>query len=131
MIPSFSLRGKAALVTGGTRGMGRVMALTLAAAGADVAVSSRHLGEAEQTTQEIRNLERRAVAIEADIRRAPDILRMINTVESELGPLDILINNAGVNVRKGLLETSEVEWDFVHDKKLKGYFCARKLRRRP
>jgi len=126
MIPSFSLRGRVALVTGGTRGMGRVMALTLAGAGADVAVSSRHLSEAEQTAQEIRKLGRRVVAIEADIGRASDIFRMINAVESELGPLDILINNAGVNVRKGLLETSEEEWDFVQDTNLKGYFLCSK-----
>jgi NAD(P)-dependent dehydrogenase (short-subunit alcohol dehydrogenase family) len=106
--------------------MGRVMALTLAGAGADVAVSSRHLSEAEQTAQEIRKLGRQVVAIEADIGRASDIFRMINAVESELGPLDILINNAGVNVRKGLLETSEEEWDFVQDTNLKGYFLCSK-----
>ncbi|HSA77685.1 MAG TPA: SDR family oxidoreductase, partial [Nitrospirota bacterium] len=126
MIPDFSLRGKVALVTGGTRGMGRVMALTLAGAGAEVAVCSRHLSEAEQTAQEIREIGRRTLAIEADISQASDIFRMTAAIVSELGSLDILINNAAVNVRKGLLETSEEEWDSVHNTNLKGYFLCSK-----
>jgi len=124
--PNFSLKGKVALVTGGTRGMGRAMALTFAQAGADVAVCSRHLPDAEKTAQEIRDMGRRSVAIRADISRARDVDSMIDRVVTELGTLDILVNNAAVNVRKVLMDTSEEEWDFIHDVDLKGYFLCSK-----
>jgi len=126
MFPDFSLKGKVALVTGGTRGMGRAMALTFAQAGADVAVSSRHLADAERTAGEIRGLGRRSLGIQADISRTTDVDNMINGVVTELGTIDIMINNAAVVVRKCLMDTSEEEWDFIHDIDLKGYFLCSK-----
>ena len=124
--PDFSLKGKVAVVTGGTRGMGRVMAMTFAQAGADVAVSSRHLPDAERTAHEIRDLGRRSLGIQADISRTTDVDNMIDRVLTELGTIDIMVNNAAVNVRKCLMDTSEEEWDFIHDVDLKGYFLCSK-----
>jgi len=124
--PDFSLKGKVAVVTGGTRGMGRIMALTFARAGADVLVSSRHLVDAERIAHEIRDLGRRSLGVRADISRASDVHDMIERVVAEFDTIDILVNNAAVNVRKGLMDTSEEEWDFIHDVDLKGYFlCAK------
>jgi len=125
-LPDFSLNGKVALVTGGTRGMGRVMALTFARAGGDVAVASRHLADAERTADEIRELGRRSLGIQADISRTTDVDHMIDTVVAGLGTIDIMVNNAAVNVRKRLMETSEEEWDFVHNVDLRGYFLCSK-----
>jgi len=124
--PDFSLKGKVALVTGGSRGMGRAMALTFAQAGADVAVCSRHLAESEKTAQEIRDLGKSSLAIQADTSRKSDIEAMISKVVKELGTLDILVNNAGVSVRKYLMDTSEEEWDNILDVDLKGYFLCSK-----
>jgi NAD(P)-dependent dehydrogenase (short-subunit alcohol dehydrogenase family) len=125
VFPDFSLKGKVAVVTGGTRGMGRAMALTFARAGADVAVTSRHHADADKVTREIRELGRRGLGIEADSSSASDAERLVKGVISEFGSLDILVNNAAVNVRKGLLETSEQEWDLIHGVDLKGVFlCA-------
>lgn len=126
IFPDFSLKGKAALVTGGTRGMGKAMALTFAQAGADVAVSSRHFADAERTAREIRDLGRHSLGVQADISRATDVDNMIDRVVTEFRTIDILVNNAAVNVRKGLMETSEEEWDFIHDIDLKGYFLCSK-----
>ncbi len=124
--PDFSLKGKVAVVTGGTRGMGRAMALTFARAGADVVVTSRHQTDADAAAAQIRETGRRALGIVADSSKADDVEHMIARVVEELGPLDILVNNAAVNVRKGLLDTSEAEWDSILDVDLKGVFlCAK------
>ena len=125
--PNFSLEGKVALVTGGSRGMGRAMALTFAQAGADVAVCSRHLADSQKTAQEIRDLGKRSLAIQADISSKADVETMIDKVVKTLGTIDILVNNAAVNVRKYLMDTSEEEWDYVLDINLKGYFLCVKV----
>jgi 3-oxoacyl-[acyl-carrier protein] reductase len=78
------LNGKVALVTGGGRGIGRAVSLALARAGCDVAVNYRE-------RREIQNLGRRAVAIRADVARAVDVTELVRGVESELGPIEILV----------------------------------------
>jgi len=91
------LTGKCALVTGGSRGIGRAIALALATAGADVAVNYRERrADAEAVASEIRKRGRRAVALGADVASAAEVKRLVADAESALGPLSILVNNAGI-----------------------------------
>src|SRR4029453_8555640 len=100
VLDSFRLDGKIALVTGGARGLGLTMATALAEAGADVAVTGRSIGPAEESAKAIASATgRRVRAFAADVTSAADVERLPSMVESELGPVDILINNAGVNIR--------------------------------
>lgn len=122
--PNFSLEGKVVLVTGGARGMGRVMALTFAHAGADVAVCD--ITDAEKTAQEIQDLGRRSLSIQADTSLRADVENMIDRIVKELGTIDVLVNCAAVSVRKYLMDTSDEEWDRIMDVDLRGYFlCCR------
>jgi 3-oxoacyl-[acyl-carrier protein] reductase len=92
-----NLEGRVALVTGAGRGIGRAIALILAEAGADVAVNYRERAEpAEATGKDIRQLGRRVEVVQADVARAAEVARLVDTVERRLGPVDILINNAGI-----------------------------------
>src|SRR4051812_27273542 len=94
----FSLEGKVAVVTGGSKGLGLEMARALAAAGADVAITSRHLAEVSEAAASIREeTGRRVLALEADAGKAEDVDEMTERVVAELGRFDILVNNAGIN----------------------------------
>jgi NAD(P)-dependent dehydrogenase (short-subunit alcohol dehydrogenase family) len=125
----FRLDGKRAVVTGGAKGLGRVMAGALAEAGAEVAVVSRTAGDCEKAAEEIaRETGRKAVGVAADVSRAEDVERMAEEVERKLGAVDILINNAGINRRGPVAELSEEDWDAVVDVNLKAPFlCSRRL----
>jgi 3-oxoacyl-[acyl-carrier protein] reductase len=91
------LAGRVALVTGGGRGIGKAIALTLAEAGAEVAVNYRERADAaEATAEQIRRLGRRAAVVQADVARAPEVERLVDAVARALGPVDILVNNAGI-----------------------------------
>ena len=118
----FDLGGKTALVTGGSKGIGRFMALELAYAGADIAVASRHPEEGLETVEEIRSMGRRSEALYADIARLDTLDDMMLRLSDTLGRLDILVNNAGTNVRKPAVEFTEAEWDLVLNTNLKGTF---------
>lgn len=124
---TISLEGKTALVTGAATGIGRAIAVALAAAGARIAVN--HLGraaEARQVVKEMAAAGASAIEVEADITKAAKIERMVNKVRDALGQIDILVNNAGVILEKPFLETSEEDWDFVLDTDLKAVFlCSR------
>lgn len=123
VLESFRLDGRRALVTGGNRGLGRVMAQALAEAGADVAVASRSLAECQTAAEEIAaSTGRKALAFAADLTVAATVERLVSDVEAGLGPLDILVNNAGVNVRGAAEELSEADWDAVLDTNLKAPF---------
>jgi NAD(P)-dependent dehydrogenase (short-subunit alcohol dehydrogenase family) len=123
VLDSFRLDGRRALVTGGNRGLGRVMAQALAEAGADVAVASRSLAECQTAAGEIAaSTGRKALAFSADLTMGATVDRLVSEVEAGLGPLDILVNNAGVNVRGPAEELSEADWDVVLDTNLKGPF---------
>jgi NAD(P)-dependent dehydrogenase (short-subunit alcohol dehydrogenase family) len=100
------LTGKVALVTGASRGIGRAIAIALAKAGADIAVNyrSRHK-DAKETCDEIKRLGRRSITVEADVSLAADVARLVRTVEAELGPLAILVNNAGVTRPQPIVRT--------------------------
>jgi 3-oxoacyl-[acyl-carrier protein] reductase len=91
------LAGRVALVTGGGRGIGKAIALTLAEAGAEVAVNYRERADAaEATAEQIRRLGRRVAVVQADVARAPEVERLVDAVARALGPVDILVNNAGI-----------------------------------
>ena len=122
----FRLDGRAAIVTGGSKGLGRAMAMAMARAGADVAVVSRHLDEAEEAAEEIRALGRRAMALQADVRDPEAVAEMARRAHAGFGRVDILLNNAGVNVRRPALEMSLEQWQEVLDTNLTGpWLCAR------
>lgn len=123
---SFRLEGKTALVTGGSKGLGKAMALALAEAGADIALCSRHKEEAEEAATEIAQATgRRAFGFEADVIDRASVTNLMLEVEEALGKIDILVNNAGINVRKPTAELTEEDWDSVVDISVKGaFFCS-------
>ena len=129
VLDTFKLDGKIALVTGGARGLGLTMATALAEAGADVALSGRTIATCDSSASAIASATgRRAKGFAADVTSAADIERLVASVENELGPIDILINNAGVNIRGTIDQLSEADWDSVIDTNLKGPFlCARAI----
>jgi NAD(P)-dependent dehydrogenase (short-subunit alcohol dehydrogenase family) len=123
VLDRFRLDGRRALVTGGARGLGRVMAEALAEAGADVAVASRTLDACEAAAREIASATgRRTAAFAVDLARSEEITRLAAEVERGFGPVDILVNNAGVNVRGPSHELSEEDWDAVVTTNLKAPF---------
>jgi NAD(P)-dependent dehydrogenase (short-subunit alcohol dehydrogenase family) len=121
-LPQFSLEGKVALVTGGSRGIGAASARLLARAGADVAVTSRKLPDLEQVADEIRALGRRALAVDAHVGRVDQLQPLVERVVGELGRLDILVNNAGTNFFAPAIDMDERAWDTVMNLDLKGLF---------
>ena len=118
--------GKIVLVTGAQQGIGRAMALEFAGAGADVAVNwIDDEAAAAAVADEVRRHGRRAVPVRADVSQIEQAQEMTAAVERELGPIDILINNAGVFPRVSFLEMTERDWDHVLGVNLKGScFCA-------
>ena len=121
-VSQFSLEGKTALVTGGSRGIGEATALAFARAGADVAVTSRKLPDLEKVAAEIRTLGRKALAVEAHVGRVEQLQPMVDRVVSEFGKIDILINNAGTNHNAPAIDMEERSWDSVINTNLKGLF---------
>jgi NAD(P)-dependent dehydrogenase (short-subunit alcohol dehydrogenase family) len=123
----FKLDGRIALVTGGTRGLGLVMAQALAEAGADIIVTSREKGKAVVAAASIaQSTGRRTLGLTVDVTSAEQVESMVESVIAEFGRIDILINNAGVNVRKTIEDFDEASWDLVQNTNLKAPFlCAR------
>jgi NAD(P)-dependent dehydrogenase (short-subunit alcohol dehydrogenase family) len=121
----FRLDGRVALVTGASRGIGRAIALGLAAAGADVAVAARRAPDLEVVAAEIRALGRRALAVPAHLGRRPDLDRLFDTVGEALGRLDVLVNNAATNPVYGpLVDLDGDAWDTVMALNVKSYLLA-------
>jgi len=127
VLDQFRLAGRRALVTGGGRGLGRVIAQALAEAGADVAVAGRTPDVCQEAAREIAAATgRRTLALAADVTLAAEVERLVREVEDGLGPIDILVNNAGVNIRGVVEELGEADWDTVIGTNLKAPFlCAR------
>jgi NAD(P)-dependent dehydrogenase (short-subunit alcohol dehydrogenase family) len=120
MSAPFDLTGKRALVTGGGRGIGRAISLALAVAGADVAITSRKVEDAEPVAAEIRARERKSVAVALDVRSGPSIRGCFDRIARDWGTIDILVNNAGTNIPTDLASLDETGWDTVVDTNLKG-----------
>ena len=119
------LHGKIALVTGASRGIGRAIAIALARCGADVAVNYRtQKDKAQVTRQQITSLGRRAMEVQADVSRSPEVAHMVADVEKELGPVDILVNNAGIALHQNIEEIREADWDEVLAVNLKSAFLV-------
>ncbi len=119
----FRLDGRSALVTGGTRGLGRVMAEALAEAGASVCITSRSMDAARTAAEEIAAASgARVEGIEAEVTTADGVSRLVDVAHRDVGRVDILVNNAGVNIRGSVGELSESDWDTVVDTNLKGVF---------
>lgn len=119
------IRGKVALVTGASRGIGRAVAATLARAGADVAVNyfSREK-EALETLALVRETGQRGILVQADVSKSSETAEMIGSVERELGQVQILVNNAGIVLGKSLDEITEQDWDRVLAVNLKSAFLV-------
>lgn len=117
------LTGRVALVTGASRGIGRACALALAERGADVAVNylSRR-DAAEETVERIRKREGRAFAIQGDVRNPAEVRRMVEAAQAELGPIGILVNNAGITRPQPLEDITEEDWDSILAANLKSSF---------
>ena len=119
------LKNRVALVTGGSRGIGAGIAVALATAGADVAVNYREQGAAAQSVcAEIASRGRKAIAVQADVSRAQEITRMVSELESSLGPVDILVNNAAIAKPRPFEEITETEWDEILRVNLKSVFLV-------
>jgi 3-oxoacyl-[acyl-carrier protein] reductase len=114
-----SLRGKTALVTGATRGIGQAIAAALYGAGAKVAVLARH---GAQATEAARAMGESARGYACDVSEGGDVERTVESVERDLGPIDILVNNAGTTRDNLLVRIAEDDWDSVLDTNLKGAF---------
>jgi 3-oxoacyl-[acyl-carrier protein] reductase len=125
MPSTIDLSGRVALVTGASRGIGKAIALTLAEAGADVGVNYRtHAADAQAVATAIRTLGRRSVAVEADVSDGQAVARLIRGVEEALGPIDVLVNNAGIALRRELEELTEADFDTTLAINLKSVFLC-------
>lgn len=120
-----ALAGKVALVTGASRGIGQAIALALARAGADVALNYRQRREAALATQaEIESLGRRAIPVAADVSVATAVAELVAAIERQLGPVSILVNNAGITRPQPLDQITEQSWDEVLAINLKSVFLV-------
>lgn len=120
-IPTFRLDGKVAVITGGSKGLGRAMAIGFAEAGADVVVASRKIEGCEAVADEVRALGRRALAVACHVGRWDDCSALVDRVVDEFGRIDVLVNNAGIApVPPSLLGVTEELFDKTIDVDLKG-----------
>jgi len=120
---SLPLAGKVALVTGASRGIGRAAALALAREGADVAVNYHRSDQAaEAVCREVQRIGQQAAAVRADIAEARGTAALVERTEQALGPVAILVNNAGIARQQSIDEASEADWDAVLDVNLKSAF---------
>jgi NAD(P)-dependent dehydrogenase (short-subunit alcohol dehydrogenase family) len=121
----FDLSGKVALVTGAGRGMGYHIALALARYGADLVICSRTLSELEKVGKEIEMMGRRVLIQKTDVANILEIHAMVEASVKTFGRIDILINNAGINIPQYAVDVTEETWDKIFNIDLKGaFFCA-------
>jgi NAD(P)-dependent dehydrogenase (short-subunit alcohol dehydrogenase family) len=109
----FNLTGRVAVVTGASSGLGRHFAVTLAKAGAKVALAARRIDKLEVVAAEITAFDGRALPVALDVTDASSVTEALDKIETELGPIGILINNAGIAVTRPVLDQSEEEWRSV------------------
>jgi 2-deoxy-D-gluconate 3-dehydrogenase len=121
---SFGLEDKVAIVTGASQGIGRTLANALAQAGADVALVSRTRSDLEVVAKEIEAAGRKALVVPADIQDVSQIRKLVDTVHTTFGKIDILINNAAWTATVEALEATEEQWDQTLDTSLKAVFFA-------
>ena len=118
----FDLDGKISLITGAGRGIGRAVALTLARAGSDIALVARSQAELDSVVQEIQNLGRRAAAFPADLTQIRQLESLTAKICRTMGGIDVLVNNAGINIPQNSLDVTEEAWDTIMNINLKAAF---------
>ncbi|MDY6834612.1 MAG: SDR family oxidoreductase [Chloroflexota bacterium] len=123
-MPSFSLQNKVVLVTGGSRGIGKAIALGFAEAGADVVICSRKAPDLEAVAEEIRGLGRKSLAVPTNITVKEEVDNLVNKTLEEFEHIDILVNNAAMNILSPLLDLREDGWDKIMNTDLKGYYLC-------
>lgn len=112
----FNLSGRVALITGGSRGIGRAIAIRLAEHGMDVVVNYvRHRKDAQDTATEVEKFGRRCLLVKANVAKEDDVQAMFETIKKEFGTLDVLVSNAASGVLKPALELTERHWDWAMD----------------
>ena len=119
---AFDLSGKVAIVTGASRGLGQTFARALARAGADLVITSRTIDSLKAFQQEIESMGRRALSLELDVRREDSIRKMVGDAAAAYPRLDVLVNNAGCNVRKKAVDVTWDDWNLILDTNLRGAF---------
>jgi NAD(P)-dependent dehydrogenase (short-subunit alcohol dehydrogenase family) len=127
VLDTFRLDGRRALITGGAKGLGRVIAGALAQAGADVALAGRNLDDCQRAARELSDeTGRRTLAVATDVTRSEDVTRLARDLDQAWGGIDILINNAGINIRGASTDLLEADFDAVIAVNLKAPFvCSR------
>ena len=129
-IADFSLDGKVAIVTGGSRGIGRSIAIGLAEAGADVAIAARKPEALEEAERAVAATGRKALAIPTNVRRIDELRNLVDQAKKQLGRVDILVNNAGTNPVFGPVhEIDERAWDVIMNTNVKSAFFLSNLAR--
>jgi NAD(P)-dependent dehydrogenase (short-subunit alcohol dehydrogenase family) len=131
VLDRFRLDGKVALVTGGARGLGRVISDALASAGARIALTSRDAAQAETMAALLRSSQKvESLALSVDVTRRSEVDEMVARTLDRFGRIDILVNNAGINIRGPIEQLAEEDWDQVIDTNLKGpWLCCRAVAR--
>jgi NAD(P)-dependent dehydrogenase (short-subunit alcohol dehydrogenase family) len=123
ILKQFNLTGRTALITGGSQGLGKVIAETLASVGAKVIIVSRRLDACQAVANEIASSTGSAAfAFSADVSKGDQVESLFHAVSKEVGPVDILINSAGINIRGPIASLSVADWDAVIDANLKAPF---------
>ncbi len=120
----FDLRGKVAIVTGGSGGFGRAAAIGLAVHGTDVAVTSRTLSSLEETAQEVKKLGKKALPISCDVTDPKSVQNMVDQTVKEFGKVDILVTSAGIAMRSPAEDFPIADWQKVMDTNVKGTFLC-------
>jgi NAD(P)-dependent dehydrogenase (short-subunit alcohol dehydrogenase family) len=129
-VTNFSLEGKVAIVTGGSRGIGRSVALGLAEAGADIALAARKPEALEEALAAVKATGRRAIAVPTNVRRTEECENLVAETVKQLGRLDVLVNNAGTNPFFGpIQDMDERAWDMIMNTNVKSCFLLSKLAR--
>jgi len=119
-----ALAGKVALITGGSRGIGRAIAIKLASVGSAVAICGRDEAKLAATEREILAQGVRAIAVRADVTQQNDVTKLVEKVKSTLGPISILVNNAGMGLFGPIHEKTEAEWDQLMNTNVKSVFLV-------
>jgi 3-oxoacyl-[acyl-carrier protein] reductase len=131
MTDPFDVSQETILITGASQGLGRQFARVLSARGAAVALAARQTAKLKSLEDEIRERGGRAVAVQMDVTDLASIAKAIDSAEAALGPVSVLINNAGIAVEKLAVDQTEADWDSVVNANLKGaYFAATEMARR-
>ncbi|MDQ0482992.1 SDR family NAD(P)-dependent oxidoreductase [Guptibacillus hwajinpoensis] len=121
-LPSFELTDQVVVVTGAGKGIGRALAVGAAEAGADVVILARTEADINETAGLIRDLGRKAYPIQVDVTSNEDIINAVQRIKVEAGSIDVLINNAGMNIRSKAKDVTEAEWNQIFQTNLQGAF---------